>query len=61
MSNRRTEKKTIEHESDGDTNCIWHPRYSHQRIGIRTGRLGNMRTRRDCLKYGIVDIGKNIK
>ena len=34
----------MEHESDGDTNCYWRARYSHQRIGKETGRLTNKRT-----------------
>ena len=38
-------KKTMEHESDGDTSCCWCARYSHQRISKRTGELGNKRTR----------------
>ena len=37
-------KKTMEHESDGNTNCNWCTRYSHQRIGKETGGLGNKRT-----------------
>ena len=28
-------KKTVEHESDGDTNCNWCSWYSNQRIGTR--------------------------
>ena len=32
-------KKTIKHKSDGDTNCNRCARYSHQRIGKRTGRI----------------------
>ena len=27
-------KKTVENENDGDTNCNWYTRYSHQRIGF---------------------------
>ena len=34
----------MEHESDGDTNCHWCARYSHQRIGTGTGGLRNKRT-----------------
>ena len=37
-------EKTIEHESDGDTNCNWHTRCSHQRIDKGTGGLGNKRS-----------------
>ena len=36
---KRTEKKTMEHESDSD-NCNWHTRHSHQRIGTGTGGYG---------------------
>ena len=43
-------KKTLEHKSDGDTNCNWRTRYSHQRIGKETGRLGNNRTNGDYPK-----------
>ena len=28
---------TMKHESDGDTNCKWCTRYSHQRIDTRIG------------------------
>ena len=33
-------KKTMENESDGDTNSNWHAWYRHQRIGTGTGRFG---------------------
>ena len=42
----RTEK-TLEYEIDGDTNCKWCTRCSHQRIGTRTWGLRNKRTSRD--------------
>ena len=32
-------KKTVEHESDGDTNCNWCSWHKNQRIGTRTGGL----------------------
>ena len=35
----RQPKKTVEHESDGDTNCKWRTWYSHQRIGTWTWKL----------------------
>ena len=54
-------KKTMEHESDGDINCKWRARYSHQRIGTETRGLGNKRTSGDQPNYSIVDIGQNIK
>ena len=37
-------KKTMEHESDGDTSCNWYARYSHQRTDKGTGGFGNKRT-----------------
>ena len=36
-------KKTVEHESDGDTNYNWSSWYSHQRIGKGT-RLETIQT-----------------
>ena len=39
----REVKKTVEHENDASTNCNWCSLYSHQRIGKRTGGLGNKR------------------
>ena len=41
------EQETMEHESDGDTNCNWYTRSSHQRIGTMTGELGNKRINED--------------
>ena len=32
---RELKKKTVEHESGGDTNCYWHAWYGHQRIWYR--------------------------
>ena len=49
----------MEHESDGDTNCSWCTRYSHQRFGIGIGGLGNKRTSGDHSDYNIVKIGQN--
>ena len=51
--------KTMEHESDGDTNCNCCTQYIHQRIGAGTGGLGNKRTSRDYPNYSIINIGKN--
>ena len=48
-------RKTVEHESDGDTNCDWCTRYSHQRIGTGIERLGNKRTHGDHPNYSIVE------
>ena len=36
---RELKKKTVDHKSDGITNCNWSSWYSHQRIGTRTRRL----------------------
>ena len=49
----------MEHESDGDTNCNWYTRYSHQSSGTGTGGLGNKRTSGDYSDYSIVEIGQN--
>ena len=54
-------EKTMGHESDGDTNCNWHARYSHQRIGTETGGLGNKRMREDYPNNSIVQISQNTK
>ena len=47
------------HESDGDTNCNWCARYSHQMIGTGTGEIGNKRTSGDHPNDSMVDIGQN--
>ena len=44
----------MEHESDGDTNCNWCTRFSHQRIDKGTGGFGNKRTRGDQSNYIII-------
>ena len=36
-----SELKKKEHERDSATSCKWCSRYSHQKIGIGTGKLGN--------------------
>ena len=56
---RELKKKTVEHKSDGYTNCIWCSWYSHQRIGTRTGGLKNNRMSGDCPNYNIIEIGQN--
>ena len=48
----------MEHERDGDTNCYWYHRYSHQRIYTVTGGLENKRTNGDHPIYSI-KIGQN--
>ena len=52
-------KKTVEHESDDNTNCNWSSLYSHQRIGTRAGGLTNNGTGGDCSNYSIIEIGHN--
>ena len=52
-------EKSMEHENDGDTNCDWCARYSHQWIVTRTGRLGNKRTSRDHPNSSFLEIGHN--
>ena len=52
-------EKSMEHESDCDTNCNRCTLYSHQRIGTGTGGLGNKRTSEDHTNYRIVEIGWN--
>ena len=54
-------KETIENESDGDTSYNWHARYSHQRTGRGTRRLGNKRTSGDYPNYSIIRSGLNSK
>ena len=54
-------EKTMEQEGDGDTNCNWCTRYSHQRISTETRGLGNKKTSGDHSNYSIVEIGQNTK
>ena len=54
-------KKTIEHESDQDTNCNMHVLYSPQKNFTGIGGLGNKRTRRDYPNYTIFEIGQNTR
>ena len=49
----------MEHESDGDIICGWHPWNNSQKIGKRTGRLGNKRTNRGHTNYSIIKNGQN--
>ena len=51
----------MEHESDGDTNCNWCARYSHQKIDKETGELGNKRMRGDHPNDSIIKISPNTK
>ena len=38
------EEKNMEDESDGDINCNWCARYSHQETYAGSGEFGNKRT-----------------
>ena len=51
--------KTVEHESDGGTNCNRGSWYSHQRIHTGTGGLGNNRPSGEQSNYSIVEISQN--
>ena len=51
----------IEHESDGDTNCNWCTRYSHEKGGTGTGGFENKKTNEDHLNDCIVEIRQNTK
>ena len=49
----------MEHEIDGDTDCNFCARYSHQRFSVGSGGLGNKRTSGDHPKYSIVEFDQN--
>ena len=49
----------MKHANDGDTNCNWRTRYSHQRIDTEPGELANKQTSGDHTNYSIVEIGQN--
>ena len=49
----------MEYESDDYNNCNWYSWYSHQRIDIRIGALGNKRTSGDYPTYYIIETGQN--
>ena len=55
----RAEKKTMEHESDSDTNCNDFARYSSQGINKGTGGLENKRMSGDLPNYSFIKIGQN--
>ena len=52
-------KKTLEHESDGDTNYNWCTWNNSKRIDKETRRLGNKMSSGDHPDYSIIKIGKN--
>ena len=49
----------MEREGDCDTNCNRYARYSDQRIGTSTGRIGKKNMSRDHPNDSIVNIGQN--
>ena len=49
----------MEYESDCDTICTWYAQYGYQRLGTRTGGVGNLRTIGDHPNYSIVDASQN--
>ena len=51
--------KTMEHESDDDTNCNQSARYSHQTIDTGTWSLRNKRKSWDHPNYSMIKIGQN--
>ena len=52
-------EKTMDYESNGDTNYKWCAWCSHQRIGTESGGLGNKMTSGDHPDYSIAEIGPN--
>ena len=53
------ELKTVEHEGDSDTNCVWFTCDNPQRIGKGIGRIRNQGTSIDHPDYSIIIIGQN--
>ena len=49
----------MERESDSDINSNWCVRYSHQKIGKGTGKLGNKKMSRGHPNYIFIKIGQN--
>ena len=49
----------MEYEGDGDTNCYWRTRHSHEQVDTGTQGLGYKRTSEDHTNYRIVEIGQN--
>ena len=49
----------MEHERDGNTNCIWRTLNNPRGIDNGTGRLGNKKTSRDHSDYSIIKIDQN--
>ena len=59
LDSARELKKTVELASDDYTSYNWSYWYSHQRIGTRTGGLGNNWTNGDNPHYCIIEIVQN--
>ena len=55
----RAMKKTMEHESDGGTNCNWNAQDSHQSIDKGTRVLENKRTSGDHPNVSIINAEKS--
>ena len=53
-------KKTIEHESDGDTNVNWRARNDLLKLNEEAGKVGYQRMSRDHSNYSI-NVGQNSK
>ena len=52
-------KKAMEFEVDGDSNCNWYVWNNPQRLGKRAGGVRNQWTSQDHPKYSIVKINQN--
>ena len=52
----REQKKSVEHEVDGDTNCNWCTQSNPQKFGKTTRRFRNQRTSGDHLVHNIIKI-----
>ena len=51
--------KTVENESDVETNYSWCSLYSHQKINKGTGEIGNKKTSGDHPNFCVIEIGQN--
>ena len=49
----------MKHENNGDANCNWHARYSHQRFVTGTRGLRNKQTSSDHPNYSFAEICHN--
>ena len=55
----RDVKKTVVHESSGNTNCNWWLYQDHKRIGKMTRGSVNKKTSGENLNYSIIEIDQN--